>query len=110
MMRLISSARMSIAICLRWNRKERLALQGAAEVLELGAERAVVDGAPHLRDDAAEDGGVDGALDEDLLLGGGRELLGDGGDGGVVERHGAGDAGAQPSQLGVGQLAEGGGD
>ena len=44
----------------------------------------------------ATNGFFDGALDEDLLLGGGRELLGDGLDGGVVERHGAAKEGAAP--------------
>ena len=54
-----------------------LPLQGAAQVLELGADGAVEDDAAHLGDDAAEDGGVDGALDDDLLLRGRRELLGE---------------------------------
>src|SRR5512133_3340147 len=108
MMRLISSARISISCvsggapcgALTWGGS--LLLQLAAEVLELRADAAVVDEAADLGDDAAEDGGVDRAVEQDLGAVLARQLVGDGLGGRVVELHGGGDLRAEPPEVGVG--------
>src|SRR5512133_1452373 len=113
MMRLISSARISIdaspgraggrALSWGW----ALLLQLLAEVLELRADASVVDEAPDLRDDAAEEGRVDRAVEQDLGAVLARQLVGDRLHGLVVELHGGGDLRAQPAEVAVGELAEG---
>src|SRR4051812_3904538 len=99
---------MSMVLCLGWGNERRD--EGELEAFELGAQRRVVDAAPDDGDHAAQEGGIDLRLDDDLLAGDAGEGLLDFVAQGRAELGGGGDGGTDAAGLEVGEVLVGADD